>query len=239
MLDNAFFWHFRSSLCFFSTSKGQTLLKLLILVAIRILRTLVCLGSKLQPQFETLLPSSNSVIYGIHRYPFGIQFEAQNKTPCYWSQVFQRKDRDFQSQKLEARSAKYKECCKILAPKPGGCKSFCQPQQLSQPIWRPWMVPCLMFLGSASYFGSRKILRIVSFCLNILVLFRLNGLWNGMDMWICNDMYSQIVNDLDGLVRGEENEVLRLQTAALAQSLAGRVLKSWKSQVMNFILQMI
>ena len=47
-----------------------------------------------------------------------------------------------------------------------------------------------------------------------------------MDMWICNDMYSQIVNDLDGLVRGEENEVLRLQTAALAQSLAGRVLKS-------------
>lgn len=46
-------------------------------------------------------------------------------------------------------------------------------------------------------------------------------------VWICNDMYSQIVNDLDDLVvTGEENEVLRLQTAALAQSLAGRVLKS-------------
>lgn len=62
---------------------------------------------------------------------------------------------------------------------------------------------------------------------NKLVLFRLNGLSNGMDMWICNDTYSQIVNDLDDLVAtGEENEVLRLQTAALAQSLAGRVLKS-------------
>jgi len=55
---------------------------------------------------------------------------------------------------------------------------------------------------------------------------------------ICNDTYSQIVNDLDDLVAGEENEVLRLQTAALAQSLAGRVLKSWKSQVMNFILRL-
>ncbi len=99
--------------------------------------------------------------------PSGIQFEAQNKTLCYWSQVLQRKDRGFQKSKLEARRAKSTRSAAKFLLRNQDVSPSASPSSFHSPSGGCEWLDVLCFWVLLSYFGSRKKLRIVSFCLNI------------------------------------------------------------------------